>query len=98
MGTEITVKIPPLARDGNYKSWASSMRALLISQSRLDKLLDEPPDGEEEEERDLLCKAKLQLHVAGPLKGVVERADTAKQHGTRFMRRTSAPCAHVNRS
>jgi hypothetical protein len=80
MGTEIAVKVPPLVRDGNYKAWASSMRALLISQSRLDRLLDAGPDDNDEEsqESDILCKAKLQLHVAGPLKAVVERAATAK--------------------
>jgi hypothetical protein len=55
------------------------MRALLIGQQRLDKLLDtEPGNDEKEKERDLLCRAKLQLHVAGPLTAIVSRAKTAK--------------------
>lgn len=79
MSTEVTVKVAPLVRDGNYKTWASSMRALLGSQKRQDKLLDSGPDGNAElEERDVLCKAKLQLHVSGPLKAVVDRSSTAK--------------------
>jgi Reverse transcriptase (RNA-dependent DNA polymerase)/Integrase core domain/GAG-pre-integrase domain len=80
MGTDISVRIPPLARDGNYKAWASSMRALLISKDRLDRLLDaEPGEDENLKERDAVCKATLQLHVTGPLKAVVDRAKTAKQ-------------------
>jgi hypothetical protein len=74
------IKFPPLVRDGAYKSWASSMRALLITQKRLDKLLDKEPQANdaEEKENDVLCKAQLQLRVHGPLKAIVERATTAK--------------------
>lgn len=81
MGTEMSVKVAPLTRDGDYKSWASSMRALLISQQRLDKFLDRIPNAasSEEKESDVVCKAKLQLHVSGPLKAVVERASSSHQ-------------------
>jgi hypothetical protein len=76
--TEMMVKVALLVRDGDYKTWASTMRALMIGQKRLDKLLDAEPTSEEEAERDLLCRAQLLLHVAGPLKAVVSRATTAK--------------------
>jgi hypothetical protein len=74
-----TMKVAPLVRDEDYKAWASTLRALLIGQQRLDKLLDaEPGNDEKEQEQDLLCRAKLQLHVAGPLTAIVSRAKTAK--------------------
>ena len=57
--------------------WASQMRALLITQDRLDRCLDAAPTTEDGEARDVLCKAKLQLHVAGALQSVVARAKTA---------------------
>jgi hypothetical protein len=79
MGAEMMVKVAPLVRDGDYKAWASTMRALLVGQTRLDKLLDKEPADEKEKEQDLLCRAQLQLHVAGPLKAVVDRAKTAKR-------------------
>ena len=55
--------------------------ALLVSQRRLDTLLDAAPTTDatdEEQEKDVLCKTKLQLHVACPLKAVVDRATTAR--------------------
>jgi hypothetical protein len=82
MGSEITVRVPPLTRDGDYMAWASSIaiRALLITQNRLDQLLDKKPtEDEKEKEKDVLCKAKLQLHVTGPLKAVIERPATAHE-------------------
>jgi hypothetical protein len=56
------------------------MRAYLVTQKRLDKLLDAAPTAgnEKETENDILCKAQLQLRVSGPLNAVVERAKTAK--------------------
>jgi hypothetical protein len=78
MGSEMTIKVPPLVRGGDYRSWARTMRALLIGQQRLDKFLDAEPVGPAEQEKDLLCRSKLQLNVAGPLKAVVDRAKTAK--------------------
>ena len=77
MGTEVTVKVLSFVRDGNYKSWARSMRALLISQHRLDKFLDQAPTDDSSREKDVLCKAKLQLHVSGP-KAVIDRQATAQ--------------------
>jgi hypothetical protein len=54
---------------------------LLVTQQRLDKMLDaEPTAGDAKElESDIVCKAQLQLRVAGPLKAIVERAKTAKE-------------------
>lgn len=74
-------RIPPLARDGDYLSWASQMRAFLITQDRLDMFLDATPPVSDTANRgkDLLCKARLQLHVAGPLQAIVSRAQTAKE-------------------
>jgi hypothetical protein len=74
------VKFPPLVRDGDFKGWESSMRAYLVTQQRLDKLLDAEPkaDVAKELEIEIVCKAQLQLRVDGPLKDVVERAKTAK--------------------
>jgi transposase InsO family protein len=70
-----------LSRDGNYRLWANQMRALLLTQNRLDEWLDKEPgeDKDKEKEKDMICKAKLQLHVTGPLQSVVARASTAKQ-------------------
>jgi hypothetical protein len=73
------IKVLPLVLDGDDKSWASSMRALLITHQRFDKLLDaEPQDNDAEgKENGVLCKAPLQLRVHGPLKAILERAKTA---------------------
>jgi hypothetical protein len=75
------IKFPPLVQDGDFKAWASSMRAYLVIQQRLDKMLDaEPTAGDAKElESDIVCKAQLQLRVAGPLKAIFERAKTAKE-------------------
>jgi predicted metal-dependent phosphoesterase TrpH len=65
--------------DGDDKSWANSVRALLITHQRLVKLLDAEPHHNDTEgkEKDVLCEAPLQLRVHGPLKAIVERAKTA---------------------
>lgn len=73
--------VPTLTRDGNYPAWAGLMRAYLITQNRLDRHLDATPRGADTEGQanDVLCKARVQLHVAGPLLSIVQRATTAKQ-------------------
>jgi hypothetical protein len=79
MSLEYTVKIAPLVRDGDYKEWAGSMRALLVGMKRLDKYLDaEPGQSATEKEEDLLCRSKLELYTVGPLKRIVNRSSTAK--------------------
>lgn len=77
--TEVSVKIKPLARGGSWQQWSAQMRALLTTKERYDEMLDRAPDGSKpaEVEKDVICKAKLQLHVAGPLLNVVARAATA---------------------
>jgi len=82
--TDVTVKFAPLARGGTYRAWASKMRALLLTQGRLDRLLDQAPVTEEEVERDELCKARLLLHVSGPLADIVERQPTAHAAWTKL--------------
>jgi hypothetical protein len=63
------IKFAPLLRDGDYEGWASSMRAYLITQKRLDELLDEEPPAIDAQElkNDIFFKDQLQLRVAGPL-------------------------------
>jgi hypothetical protein len=79
--TDFNFRLPVLTRDGDYQSWATQMRAFLITHDRLDVFLDATPDASDAAKRgkDLLCKARLQLHVAGPLQGIISRAETAKQ-------------------
>ena len=57
------------------------MRAYIITQDRLDKVLDAAPGQNDSAalEQDLLCRARLQLHVAGPLQSLVARAKTANE-------------------
>lgn len=78
---ETSVRIPVLTREGNYKAWAASMRAYLVTLKRLDRLLDNPPaaDDERAEELDIQCRSRLLLQVAGPLQDIVERASTAHE-------------------
>jgi hypothetical protein len=78
MADGLTVKLTPLTRDGNCKQWAGQVRSLLIVATRLDKLLDREPAGEEEVEKDIVCKARLMLCVSGPLRDIVDRAGSAK--------------------
>ena len=80
MSESTSLKIPKLSRDGDYPTWSQLMRAYLITQDRLDKALDAAPASSDSkaQEQDLLCKARLQLHVTGPLLGIVARARTAK--------------------
>ena len=79
--TDSSLKIPKLARDGDYRTWSQLMRAYLITQDRLDKVLDTAPAQNDPAalEQDLLCRARLQLHVAGALQSLVARAKTAKE-------------------
>jgi hypothetical protein len=72
--------IPKLTRDGDYRSWSQLMRAYLVTQGRLDKALDAAPASNDADalEKDLMCRAKIQLHVSGPLQSLVARAATAK--------------------
>ena len=78
---ELSLKIPTLTREGDYQAWSNQIRAFLITERRLDRYLDASPaeDDAEGKGRDLLCKARLQLHVAGPLQTIVARATTAKE-------------------
>lgn len=74
------MKIPKLSREGDYRTWSQMMRAYLITQDRLDKALDAAPatNDARAQEQDLLCRARLQLHVTGPLLRIVARASSAK--------------------
>jgi hypothetical protein len=75
-----SLKIPLLTRDGNYRHWAAQMQAMLTIADELDVMLLRVPvqDNVVENRRDIVCKAKLQLHVSGPLKDIVARAPNAK--------------------
>ena len=75
-----SVKLSTLKRDGDYKAWACSMRAYLVTQKRLDKMLDAEPerDDAQAKENDIVCKAQLLLRVGGPLIAIVQRAPSAK--------------------
>ena len=77
----MTVRIPVLSREGNFKQWASQVKAMLTVSNRLDEMLMREPAADDAEDisRDVICKAKLQLHVTGPLRDIVERAATAKE-------------------
>lgn len=80
MSESVGLKIPKLSRDGDYRTWSTLMRAYLITQDRLDKALEAAPAASDSAavEKDLLCRARLQLHVTGPLQSIVARAKTAK--------------------
>ena len=80
MSESSSLKLPKLSREGDYRSWSQMMRAYLITQDRLDKFLDATPvtGDAKAEEQDLICRAKLQLQVTGPLSSIVSRADSAK--------------------
>jgi hypothetical protein len=74
-----TVKIPVLTRDGNYRHWARQIRSMLILADGLDEFLDaEPADSAQARRKDKITKARIQLHVGGALRDVVDRAETAK--------------------
>jgi hypothetical protein len=79
--TESSLRIPLLTRESGFQSWAIMMKAYLVTQDRLDKHLLATPSSTDTagRGRDVLCKARLQLHVAGPLQSVVARADSAKE-------------------
>lgn len=78
MTDSISVRITPLARGSNWRQWSAQLRAMLTTKDRYDKLLDAPPQSGEEE-KDVICKAKIQLHVSGALHSVVERASSAHE-------------------
>lgn len=75
-----SLKLSKLTREGDYRTWSQMMRAYLITQDRLDKALDIEPTANDAAalEKDLLCRARLQLHVSGALQSLVARAKTAK--------------------
>jgi hypothetical protein len=79
--TDNSLRILPLTRDSDFQSWAIMMKAYLVTQDRLDRhLLATPPSTDTEGRgKDVLCKARLQLHVAGPLQSIVARAKSAKE-------------------
>jgi hypothetical protein len=54
---------------------------MLTVSHRLDEMLEREPDEDDAEEKckDVICKAKLQLHVSGPLRDIVTRGKTAKE-------------------
>jgi hypothetical protein len=79
--TDGSLRIPQLTRDSDFQSWAIMMKAYLITQDRLDRHLSATPSSTDTAGlgKDVLCKARLQLHVAGPLQSIVARATSAKE-------------------
>jgi hypothetical protein len=60
--------------------WASQMEAYLITQG-LERWLSEEPDEAKAAEinEDKGCKARIQLHVSGALRAIVQLAKTSKE-------------------
>ena len=81
MSESSSLKIQKLSREGDYRSWSQVMRAYLVTQDRADKYLDATPatNDADGQEKDLICKSKLMLHVTGPLISIVARAKSAKE-------------------
>jgi hypothetical protein len=66
---------------GNYKQWASQVKAALIWNGKLHIWLEKEPDptNSDEVEKDERAKSKIQMHVSGPFREIVEREKTAKK-------------------
>jgi hypothetical protein len=54
---------------------------MLTVSNRLDELLEDESDevNAEEQNKDIICKVKLQLFVSGPLRDIISRTRTAKE-------------------
>jgi hypothetical protein len=80
MSSDGLMKIVKLRRGGNYRQWASSVKALLITLD-LDEWLVMQPDHEKRSEvrSDMKAKARIQMFLEGALQYRVEEASSAME-------------------